>query len=98
VEGLPAIEGTFWPVGPGHLVGGYDAGYYGYLWSLVYGDDLWSRFAAEGIDNPAVGTAHRRDPGTGSDPGRGGTGGGVPGLAINGAGVPGPDGDRVHCD
>ena len=61
VRGLPAIEGTFWPAGADHLVSGYDAGYYGYLWSLVYSDDLWSRFAAEGIDDPVVGAAYRRE-------------------------------------
>jgi thimet oligopeptidase len=61
VEGLPSIDRTFWPASFGHIVGGYDAGYYGYLWSLVYGDDLWSRFVAEGIDNPVVGAAYRRE-------------------------------------
>ncbi len=40
---------------------GYDAGYYGYLWSLVYGDDLWSRFESEGITDPAVGADYRRE-------------------------------------
>ena len=61
VRGLPDVEGTFWPASFAHLVGGYDAGYYGYLWSLVYGYDLWSRFEAEGIVNPEVGAAFRRD-------------------------------------
>jgi Zn-dependent oligopeptidase len=57
----PTIEGTFWPAGFGHIAGGYDAGYYGYLWSLVYGDDLWSRFEAEGIESREVGAAFRRE-------------------------------------
>ena len=58
---LPSNEGTFWPASFAHLLGGYDAGYYGYLWSLVYGDDLWSRFEAEGISSPVVGAAYRRE-------------------------------------
>lgn len=61
VRGLPSIEASFWPAAFAHLVGGYDAGYYGYLWSVVYGDDLWSRFAAEGITSPVVGAAYRRE-------------------------------------
>jgi Zn-dependent oligopeptidase len=58
---LPSNRGTFWPASFAHLMGGYDAGYYGYLWSLVYGDDLWSRFEAEGIASPVVGAAYRRE-------------------------------------
>jgi thimet oligopeptidase len=61
VTGLPFPEGTFEPAGFGHLVGGYDAGYYGYLWSKVYGDDMYSRFEAEGITSPAVGADYRRE-------------------------------------
>lgn len=42
------------------LMGGYDAGYYGYLWSRVYAQDLYTAFAAR-IDDPAVGARYRRD-------------------------------------
>ena len=60
VTQLPYPEGTFIPAGFGHYMGGYDAGYYGYLWAEVIGDDMWSRFAAEGITSPEVGMAYRR--------------------------------------
>jgi Zn-dependent oligopeptidase len=58
--GLPYPEGTFLLSGFAHLMGGYDAGYYGYLWSEVIGDDLFGRFTAEGVTSPEVGTAYRR--------------------------------------
>ena len=61
VTGLPFHEGTFFPASFGHLLGGYDAGYYGYLWSKVYGDDMFSRFEAEGVLSPAVGADYRRE-------------------------------------
>ena len=61
VTGLPFHEETFFLAGFGHLMGGYDAGYYGYLWAKVYGDDMFSRFEAEGVTAPAVGMAYRRE-------------------------------------
>ena len=59
VSGIPFHAGTFYPAGFGHLFG-YDAGYYGYLWSKVFGDDMFSRFEREGILSPAVGAEYRR--------------------------------------
>jgi Zn-dependent oligopeptidase len=42
-------------------MGGYDAGYYGYLWAKVHGDDMFGRFEAEGVTSPTVGMAYRRE-------------------------------------
>jgi thimet oligopeptidase len=35
----------------GHLFGGYEAGYYGYLWSLVYAKDLFTKFIGKELDS-----------------------------------------------
>jgi thimet oligopeptidase len=55
------VEGTVPQASFGHLMSGYDAGYYGYLWSKVYAQDLFSRFKAQGLTNPVAGMAYRRD-------------------------------------
>jgi Zn-dependent oligopeptidase len=59
VTGLPYPEQTFYLSRFGHLMGGYDAGYYGYLWAEVIGDDMFGRFAREGVASPFVGAAYR---------------------------------------
>jgi thimet oligopeptidase len=58
--GFPNIEGTHFQAGFGHLFG-YDAAYYGYLWSKVYGDDMYTAFAEGGILNPEIGMRYRRE-------------------------------------
>lgn len=43
----------------GHLMGGYEAGYYGYLWSEVIAADLFGAFEAAGVMDPGTGAKYR---------------------------------------
>ncbi|KDO22189.1 hypothetical protein SPRG_12685 [Saprolegnia parasitica CBS 223.65] len=57
---IPMTRGTNVAASFGHLVGTYDAQYYGYLWSDVVATDLFAtRFAAEGLLNQATGVEYR---------------------------------------
>jgi thimet oligopeptidase len=58
---LPPEPGTIPEASIGHFMGGYDAGYYGYLWSLVYAQDMFSMFQKSGLEDPATGMRYRKD-------------------------------------
>jgi len=57
---LGYVPGSMFPAGFGHIAGGYGAGYYGYLWSLVVAMDLRTAFSADKLD-PAVGQRYRQE-------------------------------------
>jgi len=68
---IPVQEGTMPQASFGHLMGGYDAGYYGYLWSEVYAQDMFTRFSKEGLFNAKTGGDYLKwilQPGGATDP------------------------------
>jgi thimet oligopeptidase len=54
----PYLEGTHMQAAFGHLMG-YAAGYYGYLWSLVYAQDMFSVFEENGVMDVETGLRYR---------------------------------------
>ena len=56
---LAMVPGTHPQASFGHLFG-YDAGYYSYLWALVYAQDMFTAFQNGGLENPAVGRRYRQ--------------------------------------
>jgi thimet oligopeptidase len=56
---VPMSPGTHPQASFGHLMGGYEAGYYSYLWSEVIAQDLFGAFEAAGVMNPEVGARYR---------------------------------------
>ena len=61
VTQIPFHTGTNFLAGFGHIMAGYDAGYYGYLWSMVYGDDMFSEFEQQGVLDANVGKRYRNE-------------------------------------
>ncbi len=56
---LGHVAGTEFPGQFGHLMGGYAAGYYGYMWSEVLALDMLSRYNGT-LMNPETGTLYRK--------------------------------------
>ena len=57
---LPYPDGTHQITSFNHL-SGYGANYYGYLWSLVFAQDIFSVFLKNGVMDPATGERYRKD-------------------------------------
>ena len=55
---LGFVEGTMFPASFGHLMGGYAAGYYGYMWSEVMALDMLSAFGTN-LMEPKVGARYK---------------------------------------
>ena len=55
---VPYVEGTHFQTAFGHL-NGYQASYYGYLWSKVYAQDMFSVFDENGILDTKTGLRYR---------------------------------------
>lgn len=57
--GIAMPKNSIFPAGFGHL-DGYDASYYGYMWSNVYASDMFTRFEKEGILNKKTGSDYKK--------------------------------------
>ncbi|MGZ5279879.1 MAG: M3 family metallopeptidase, partial [Pseudobdellovibrionaceae bacterium] len=60
IVGQEPIAGNHFPGTFGHMMGGYDAGYYGYLWSEVYAQDMFTQFPSDDLMNSEVGGRYRQ--------------------------------------
>ena len=58
---VPMTKGTYPQASFDHLMGGYDAGYYGYLWAEVIALDFFSEFQKYGLFNPKIGKKFRKE-------------------------------------
>ncbi|MCB0309528.1 MAG: Zn-dependent oligopeptidase, partial [Bdellovibrionales bacterium] len=59
VMGIPSGTGSIRQAAFGHIMGGYDAAYYGYLWSEVFAADMFAQFESQGLLNGKIGQKYR---------------------------------------
>jgi thimet oligopeptidase len=57
---IPFVEGSHFITSFGHL-SGYAANYYGYLWSKVFAEDMFSVFKKKGVMDKATGLRYRKE-------------------------------------
>lgn len=58
---IPMSDGTHPEASYWHMMAGYDAGYYGYLWSKVYAQDMFAAFKSQGLMNAGLGRRYRTE-------------------------------------
>jgi thimet oligopeptidase len=58
--GIAPSARSLFPASFGHLMHGYESGYYSYLWSLVYAQDIFGEFKKKGIFNGKLGKEVRQ--------------------------------------
>lgn len=58
--GIEKSSESLFPAGFGHM-DGYDAGYYSYMWALVYAQDFFSIFKNKGVFSKSVGAKYRKE-------------------------------------
>ena len=56
-EILPRYRSTYFL----HIAGGYDSGYYSYIWAAVYDNDAFEAFKEKGIFDKSVADSYRKN-------------------------------------
>ncbi|MDR1123941.1 MAG: Zn-dependent oligopeptidase [Elusimicrobiota bacterium] len=60
ITAAPMTKGTYPQASFDHIMSGYDAGYYGYLWSEVIAQDFFGEFEKHGIFDADTGKKYRK--------------------------------------
>lgn len=60
IMGIAETEGAQAQATFGHIMGGYEAGYYSYLWSKVFAQDMFTLFEKDGLESATVGGRYRQ--------------------------------------
>lgn len=60
IRQVPFVEGSHFIASFGHL-NGYAANYYGYLWSRVFAEDMFSVFKKNGVMDTSTGVSYRKN-------------------------------------
>jgi peptidyl-dipeptidase Dcp len=58
---IPQMDSRYRSTYFGHITGGYDAGYYGYIWAAVLDNDAFDAFKEKGIFDKETATSFRKN-------------------------------------